>query len=68
MLFNRSIRSRVMMVVENKLKEAQKKHDDEVHMLIDEFKKKMLQLHDEHIIDKENVANSLVDEIVGKML
>ena len=68
MLFNRSIRSRVMKVVEDKLKETQKKHDEEVKRLREEFRKKIFELNDQHNLDKENVANSLVDEILSKML
>lgn len=68
-LFNRNnIRKAVMTVIDKRIDEAQQKHDVELEKLTQDRNRKIAQADVEYDNGKVNLENTIVQEVLGKVL
>lgn len=64
----KNIRNRVMEVVEQKIEAAQARHDSEAERLTSDYNRKMAELDTQLDNDRANLEETIVNEILAKIL
>lgn len=64
----KNIRNRVMEVVEQKIQAAQARHDSEAERITNEYNRKMAELDAQLDNDRTNLEETIVNEILAKIL
>ncbi len=68
MFKDNTIRKGVMKIIDAKIENAQKMHDDEVKVLDERLEKEIERLRTSNEVNKVNVADKHIQNILGKII